>query len=52
MKSIKTSIVSIAMAMSASTFAADYAIDSVEIKQLFSATFDGLVFQKTLSDGF
>lgn len=38
------------MAMSASTLAADYVIDSVEIKQLFSATFDGLVFSKTLSD--
>jgi len=50
MKFLKTSVLSLAMAISASTLAADYEIESVEIKQLFSATFDGLVFQKSLVD--
>lgn len=50
MNFLKASVVSVAMAISASALAVDYVIESVEIKQLFSATFDGLVFQKSLTD--
>jgi hypothetical protein len=54
MKCLKTSIfslaISTAMTLSAASYAADYEIESVEITQLFSATFDGLVFSKSLVD--
>ena len=51
MKTIKSTAAAIAMLATASVAQADtYTIESAEIKQLFSATFDGLVFQKAVSD--
>lgn len=51
MKTIKSTAAAIAMLATASVAQADtYTIESVEITQLFSATFDGLVFQKAVSD--
>jgi len=51
MKSIKSITAAIALSATASIAQADtYSIESVTISQLFSSTFDGLVFSKSVTD--